>query len=115
MRKGLHGRVSFSAWTNPARELWPRGPSQSRDSGPSYGCIHAVVLRTAKGGDEILNPLAIGVTVGGLLLDAIAPRPKPRVGFAYEPLLSTLPVRGHRGGERPAGSKTIAGRERFTT
>jgi hypothetical protein len=26
------------------------------------------------------NPLAIGVTLGGLLLDVIAPRPKPRVG-----------------------------------
>ena len=33
------------------------------------------------------NPLAIGVTLGGLLLDVIAPRPKPRVGFAREPLL----------------------------
>jgi len=39
----------------------------------------------------MLNPLAIGVTVGGLLLDVIAPRPKPRVGLALdEPsLLST--------------------------
>jgi len=33
------------------------------------------------------NPLAIGVTLGGLLLDVIVPRPKPRVGFACEPLL----------------------------
>jgi hypothetical protein len=30
------------------------------------------------------NPLAIGVTIGGLLLDVIAPRPKPRAGFPYE-------------------------------
>ena len=30
------------------------------------------------------NPLAIGVTLGGLLLDVIAPRPKPRAGFAHE-------------------------------
>jgi hypothetical protein len=33
------------------------------------------------------NPLAIGVTLGGLLLDVLAPRPKPRVGFAHEPFL----------------------------
>ena len=26
------------------------------------------------------NPLAIGVTLGGLLLDFVAPRPKPRAG-----------------------------------
>ncbi len=26
------------------------------------------------------NPLAIGVTLGGLLLDIVAPRPKPRAG-----------------------------------
>jgi hypothetical protein len=30
------------------------------------------------------NPLAIGVTLGGLLLEVLAPRPKPRVGLAYE-------------------------------
>jgi hypothetical protein len=36
------------------------------------------------------NPLAIGLTFGGLLLDAAVPRPKPRVGCAVEPsLLST--------------------------
>jgi len=33
------------------------------------------------------NPLAIGVTLGGLLLDVIVPRPKPRTGFVREPLL----------------------------
>ena len=27
---------------------------------------------------ELPNPLAIGVTIGGLLLDIVAPRPKPR-------------------------------------
>jgi hypothetical protein len=26
------------------------------------------------------NPLAIGVTLGGLFLDVVAPRPKPRAG-----------------------------------
>jgi hypothetical protein len=33
------------------------------------------------------NPLAIGVTLGGLLLDVVVPRPKPRAGFAREPFL----------------------------
>jgi len=32
----------------------------------------------------MLNPLAIGVTLGGLLLDVVAPRPKPRAGIPYE-------------------------------
>jgi len=35
----------------------------------------------------MLNPLAIGVTVGGLLLDVLCPRPKPRVGAVNESLL----------------------------
>ena len=30
------------------------------------------------------NPLAIGVTLGGLLLDVVAPRPKPRAGHPPE-------------------------------
>jgi hypothetical protein len=34
--------------------------------------------------NQLPNPLAIGVTIGGLLLEIIAPRPKPRAGFAYE-------------------------------
>ena len=39
------------------------------------------------------NPLAIGVTLGGLLPDTVAPRPKPRAGLAYESsLLSTRVV-----------------------
>jgi hypothetical protein len=32
----------------------------------------------------MFNPLAIGVTLGGLLLDVVVPRPKPRAGFSYE-------------------------------
>jgi hypothetical protein len=47
----------------------------------------------AEGGDQLPNPLAIGVTVGGLLLDIVAPRPKPRAGLSQEPsLLSTRAV-----------------------
>jgi hypothetical protein len=30
------------------------------------------------------NPLAIGVTIGGLLLDIVVPRPKPRFGYVRE-------------------------------
>jgi len=44
----------------------------------------------------VFNPLAIGVTVGGLLLDVVAPRPKPRVGTPDE--LSLL--------SSPSGSRT---------
>ena len=33
------------------------------------------------------NPLAIGVTIGGLLLDVVVPRPKPRAGHPREPSL----------------------------
>jgi hypothetical protein len=36
------------------------------------------------------NPLAIGVTLAGLLLEIVVPRPKPRSGLTHEPsLLST--------------------------
>jgi hypothetical protein len=42
---------------------------------------------------QLPNPLAIGVTLGGLLLDVVAPRPKPRAGYSQEPsLLSTRAV-----------------------
>ena len=33
---------------------------------------------------NVPNPLAIGVTIGGLLLDIAVPRPKPRFGFVRE-------------------------------
>lgn len=32
----------------------------------------------------MLNPLAIGVTLGGQLLDLLVPRPKPRAGYPVE-------------------------------
>ena len=35
---------------------------------------------TMQGGALTINPLAAGVTFGGLLLDFLLPRPKPRVG-----------------------------------
>jgi hypothetical protein len=33
-----------------------------------------------------MNPLAIGVTLGGLLLDVLVPRPKPQVGVVEDSL-----------------------------
>ena len=36
----------------------------------------------------MINPLAVGVTIGGLLLDVVVPRPKPRIG----PSPSCLPA-----------------------
>ena len=61
------------------------------------------------------NPLAIGVTIGGLLLDIIAPRPKPRAGFAHEfSLLSarTVPRTPRSAGtvEEYDGSLVVSGR-----
>jgi hypothetical protein len=40
-----------------------------------------------QGGEQLPNPLAIGVTLGGLLLDVVVPRPKPRAGLPQEPSL----------------------------
>jgi hypothetical protein len=40
----------------------------------------------------LLNPLAIGVSIGGLLLEIVAPRPKPRAGIPYEFSLLSAPA-----------------------
>jgi hypothetical protein len=47
----------------------------------------------------VFNPLAIGVTLCGLLLDIVVPRPKPRVGAPPEPTLlpGGQPIRGSSG------------------
>lgn len=59
------------------------------------------------------NPLAVGVTLGGLLLDIVVPRPKPRVGDPVHPslLLHRADARTvrHSGGRRAQPS---AGGER---
>ena len=44
----------------------------------------AAIQELLKEVNQLLNPLAIGVTLGGLLLDVVVPRPKPRIGFTYE-------------------------------
>ncbi len=38
------------------------------------------------------NPLAIGVTLGGQLLDVVVPRPKPRLALPLSSLLSQRTV-----------------------
>jgi hypothetical protein len=48
----------------------------------------AVIQEASKEVNKLQGPLAIGVTLGGLLLDVIAPRPKPRTGLAPEPSLT---------------------------
>ena len=36
----------------------------------------------------MINPLATGVTIGGLLLDIVVPRPKPQAGAVEDSLPS---------------------------
>ena len=45
---------------------------------------HAAIRVPPKEVNVLPNPLAIGVTIGGLLLDIIVPRPKPRFGYVRE-------------------------------
>jgi hypothetical protein len=52
----------------------------------------------------MFNPLAIGVTVGGLFLDVVVPRPKPRIGVPDESSLLS-PSSGSRTRQR---SRTYA-------
>ena len=59
----------------------------------------------------MINPLAVGVTIGGLLLDIVVPRPKPRIG----PSPSYLPAVSHWSEDtaaRTSGVRASAGRER---
>ena len=66
------------------------------------------IQRCSKEVNPVLNPLAIGVTVGGLLLDVIVPRPKPRIGVPMTPLSSHKPpTRGHRGSQQEKWARTV--------
>jgi hypothetical protein len=47
------------------------------------------IQEISEGGEQLPNPVAIGVTLGGLLLDVVFPRPKPRAGPVHEPSLSS--------------------------
>jgi len=63
------------------------------------------------------NPLAIGVTIGGLLLDIVLPRPKPRAGLPSEPSLPSeravprtpqrdTPIEAYDGPSIPSGYRS---------
>ena len=86
-------------------------------SGPIAGILHGdpANLVSPQGGDnQLLNPLAIGVTLGGQLLDIAVPRPKPRYGHAHE-YLSPLNARRNedrRSGQDRRRARGTAGRER---
>jgi hypothetical protein len=57
---------------------------------------HVACVRTINEQEEVNqlpNPLAIGVTIGGLLLDVIVPRPKPRASVPRESSLLSARTR----------------------
>ena len=63
----------------------------------------------------MINPLAIGVTLGGVLLDVLVPRPKPQVGIAEEALpylaryrLEDTPGHPHEQHGRPPVASGVA-------
>ena len=97
MVRGL--RTWFSSAAHPARcprlDNRPRANSShtAEDRGrptadPSH---HVGILELPKEvNSEVPNPLAIGVTLGGLLLDLVAPRPKPQAGKPFESSLLSL-------------------------
>src|SRR5262245_53701806 len=93
-----------------APRFCPPGPFGPRPASASCGGRS----EHSKGGGQVLNPLAIGVTVGGLLLDVVVPRPKPRTGLASDELFSSrhAPIRGHQPGEvreaRPSAGRGSA-------
>ncbi len=98
-RPARRGTVSARPMDNPLQPILDSGTvtrrPRERILSPSCG------WPKAQGGDSQLpNPLAIGVTLGGLLLDVVAPRPKPRSGSHME--LSPLSERtGSRTHPRP--------------
>jgi hypothetical protein len=76
----------------PPAEILSRGPMPP----PAPRSILTATLRSRNALKEVKllpYPLAIGVALGGLLLDVVVPLPKPRAGFLREPsLLSTRAV-----------------------
>jgi len=61
---------------------------------------------------KVPNPLATGVTFGGLLPDLAAPRPKPRAGLASESSLLSpraVPRTAQRAADREYDGPLVAG------
>ncbi len=51
----------------------------------AHASLHLAIREFRQGGEtQLPNPLAIGMTLGGLLLEVVAPRPKPRAGCVDE-------------------------------
>jgi hypothetical protein len=59
------------------------------------------------------NPVAIGVTLGGLLLDVVAPRPKPGCAHAFSPL-PARPLADTAARDDDRRIRQAAGRERLS-
>ncbi len=59
----------------------------------------------------VIDPLAIGVTLGGLLRDVVVPGPT-RAGLASSPLSSDLVLRPGRAARGGSGVRSSADRER---
>jgi hypothetical protein len=65
--------------------------------GPRRRILHRdAAIRVSPKEVSLPNPLAIGVTIGGLLLDIVVPRPKPRSGHVREVSPRTLSLSGPR-------------------
>ena len=89
-RAGSGPRCCSFAWTASRVESWPGGRWRG---GPVRRILVARNPGVREGGEiKLLNPLAIGVTFGGLLLDVVAPRPKPRAGGSPELSLLSAPA-----------------------
>jgi len=79
--------LTVPPWTTRSRQILSTGPMP-----PERSCrilVHDLRSRDRfeKEVNQLPNPLAIGVTLGGLFLDVVVPRPKPRAGFAHESFL----------------------------
>jgi hypothetical protein len=58
--------------------------AHDRRTAVAHPVTHAAIRLPPKEVNVLPNPLAIGVTIGGLLLDIVVPRPKPRFGYVRE-------------------------------
>jgi hypothetical protein len=89
---GTAGLTEVSADPRPTPRL---AKAAGRDSGHVAEAVLGAAAHPSASGERsrkverrnaLINPLAIGVTLGGLLLDIVVPRPKPQVGVPQEPL-----------------------------
>ena len=95
-------------WPTSRSGFCPRGRCM-----PALGRGSLLRAEEPKGGRRLINPLAIGVTIGGLLLDVLVPRPKPLVGTVPG---NPSPLKRHLSEDTLVqdgrGARTSSGRER---